>query len=135
MKKTLDGGPYIMEIIRGHCVIGRYARRIDLGHLANDFCRSCGDEEENKTVLHLLCTWSALWRKKYLVLTAWRIFIGGYEWFLNVWQSVNLWHHNGLCLRPKCMRSWLHQGDSHFYLPTLASFMAIRQFPSNLKRF
>ena len=31
----------------------------------NDFCRSCGDEEDDETIICLLCTWPALgWRKK-----------------------------------------------------------------------
>ena len=31
-------------------------RKIGLGHLVRDFCRNCRDEEENKTLPHLLCT-------------------------------------------------------------------------------
>ena len=44
-------------VITGHCIIGTL---IGIGHLANDFCRSCGDEEKDETILHLLCTWPAL---------------------------------------------------------------------------
>ena len=36
----------VMRIIRQHCIIGTHARRIGPGNLANDFCNSCGDEEE-----------------------------------------------------------------------------------------
>ena len=35
----------IVGVITGHCIMGTHARRIDLGHLANDFCRSCRDVE------------------------------------------------------------------------------------------
>lgn len=42
--------------------MGTRGRRISLGHLANDFCRSCGNE--CKIVLRLLCTCSALDRRR-----------------------------------------------------------------------
>ena len=40
--------------------MGKHVRRIGLGHLANDFCRNCRDEEEDETVPHLLGTCPAL---------------------------------------------------------------------------
>ena len=39
-----------------------------LENLATDFCRCCGDEEEDETILHLLCTRPAHgWRRKRLL--------------------------------------------------------------------
>ena len=43
-----------------------HSRRIGLGHLANVFCRGCGDEEEDEdeAALHLLCLSPALgWKR------------------------------------------------------------------------
>ena len=45
-------------------VITAHARRIGLGHLANDFCRSCRDVEEEETVPHLLGTCPAPYQRK-----------------------------------------------------------------------
>ena len=42
----------VIRVITGHCIIGTHTRRIDLGHIANDFHGNCGDEEEDKTILH-----------------------------------------------------------------------------------
>ena len=44
----------VVGVIKGHCIMGTHARLIGLGHLANDFCRSYRDEEEEKTVTQLL---------------------------------------------------------------------------------
>ena len=46
----------------------KHARCIGLVHLANNFCRSCRDEEEEEAVPHVLGTKPALcqMRKKYL---------------------------------------------------------------------
>ena len=49
-------------VITGHCIMGLHARRIGLGHLVNDFCRSCRDKEEKESVIHLLDTEE--WRMK-----------------------------------------------------------------------
>ena len=54
----------VVGVITGHYSIGTHERRIGLGHLGNYFCRSCVDEEENETVLYLLCTCPALGRRK-----------------------------------------------------------------------
>ena len=45
-----------------------YANCIGLGHLANNFCRSCRDEEEEETFPHWLGTYPTLCqrRRKYL---------------------------------------------------------------------
>ena len=50
----------VVGVITGHWIMGTHARRIGPGHLANDFCRSCRDEEEEETVPHLLGTCPAL---------------------------------------------------------------------------
>lgn len=49
-------------MILGNITTGLCTMRIDidLGHLENDFCRNCRDEEEEKTVLYLLVTCLAL---------------------------------------------------------------------------
>ncbi|GBP05118.1 hypothetical protein EVAR_72432_1 [Eumeta japonica] len=47
-----------VSVITGHCTFGNHARRLGLPY--NDFCRSCHDEEEEETVLHLLGTCRAL---------------------------------------------------------------------------
>ena len=60
----------VICVITGNCIIRMHASRIDLGYLANDFCRSCGDEEEDETVLYLLCTCAALDRKRMSHLVA-----------------------------------------------------------------
>ena len=50
--------------ITGHLIIGTHATRIGLEHFLNEFCKSCGDEEEDKTLLHLLCTCPVLDRRR-----------------------------------------------------------------------
>ena len=55
-------------VITGHCLIGKHATR--LGLFANDFCRSCMDEEEEETIPHLLCFCPALSRRRKLHLGA-----------------------------------------------------------------
>ena len=47
-----------------HCIIRKLARRFGLGRLANDFCRSCGDGEKAKAILHLLNACPALDRRR-----------------------------------------------------------------------
>jgi len=54
----------IVGVITGHCILGAHAKKIGLGHLTNDFCRSCRDEEEEETIIHLLCTCPALSRNR-----------------------------------------------------------------------
>ena len=51
----------VIGVITGHCIVATHARRV--GNLANDFCRIYGDEEENETILHILCTCPALGRR------------------------------------------------------------------------
>ena len=48
----------VVSAVTGHCLIGEHARR--LRSLSNDFCRSCGDEEKEESVEHLLCKCPAL---------------------------------------------------------------------------
>ena len=43
-----------------HCITCMHVRRIDLLQLANDFCKSCNDEKEEETLLHLVGTCSVL---------------------------------------------------------------------------
>ena len=54
----------VFGVITGHCIMGTQARRIGLENLANDFCRSCSDEEEEKTATHLLGACSALCQRR-----------------------------------------------------------------------
>lgn len=54
--KTLIG------VSTGHCMIGSFAQKIQ--RPANDFCRSCRDEEEVESVQHLLCHCPALQGKR-----------------------------------------------------------------------
>ncbi|KAL7726428.1 hypothetical protein ACLKA6_004568 [Drosophila palustris] len=49
-------------VLTGHCHIGRMAQRY--GGPYQDFCRSCGDEEEMESVQHLLCDCPALQRRR-----------------------------------------------------------------------
>ena len=44
----------VMVVITGHCVMGTHVEHITLGYLANEFYRSCRDEEREETVPHLL---------------------------------------------------------------------------------
>ncbi len=62
-KISMAGG-----VITGHCLIGRHASR--LGFSSHDYCRSCEDEEEEETVLHLLCTCPRLARNRLKFLGA-----------------------------------------------------------------
>ena len=39
----------VVGVIMEHCIMTSHVRRSGLGHLANDFCRSCRDEEEQET--------------------------------------------------------------------------------------
>ena len=41
-----------------------YEAYIGLGHLANNFYTSCGDEQEFEVILLLLCTYPALGRRR-----------------------------------------------------------------------
>ena len=47
------------DVVTGHCIMSRHERLIGFGHLVNDFCKSCNDEE--RTLPHLLGTCPALW--------------------------------------------------------------------------
>ena len=40
-------------LVMGHCHFGRRAKRLDIA--INDFCRSCGSEDEKETFFHLMC--------------------------------------------------------------------------------
>ena len=51
-------------VIKGHCIMHVHARRIGLGHLANDFCKSCRDEEKEETVTHQLDTCLVLCQRR-----------------------------------------------------------------------
>ena len=51
-----------ISVLSCQCLIGRHAYR--LGVPFHDFCRSCGSEEEEETVLHLLCHCPALSRAR-----------------------------------------------------------------------
>ena len=48
----------VVAVVTGHCLIGEHAWRLRVS--SNDFCRSCGDEEEEGSVEHLLCRYPAL---------------------------------------------------------------------------
>ena len=60
----------IIGVITGHCIIGPHARRIGLVYLANDFCRSCGDDKKNEIIFRLLCTCPAIGRRRKAYLSA-----------------------------------------------------------------
>ena len=49
---------------RSHTLIGTHSKVMDLWHLTYDFCRSCRDEEEKESVLHLLGTCPAPSKKR-----------------------------------------------------------------------
>lgn len=49
-KRTIS---IIIGVLTGHCLIGRMAER--MGFSVTDYCRSCGDEEEEETIEHFLC--------------------------------------------------------------------------------
>ena len=42
----------VISFITGHYTIGTHANHIGLEYLANDFCRICGDEDEDETILN-----------------------------------------------------------------------------------
>ena len=71
------------ELLRGYYVaLGTHARCIGLKQLANDFCRSCGDEEEDKTILHLLCPYQEeLDALSCIDIGSLSRFIGSSKWF------------------------------------------------------
>ena len=48
----------LVGVITGHCGIGNMAKRLWI--LANDYCRSCKDEEEIESITHLLCECPAI---------------------------------------------------------------------------
>ena len=48
----------IVGVITGHCVIGKHSSR--LGVISHDYCRICNDEEEEETILYLLCSCPSL---------------------------------------------------------------------------
>ena len=127
----------VIEVITGHCIKATNARCIGLGNHENNFCKSCGNEEEDEATLHILCICPALDKKgKRYLSRHLGILHGGSRWTVmrGYWQSallhrklrmvlgigenVKLWHHYGPCMRPKCVRLWLLRGDSHFYLST-----------------
>ena len=54
----------VVGVITDHTLIGTHSKVMGLGHLTNDFCRSCRDEEEEESVLHLLGTCPALSKKR-----------------------------------------------------------------------
>ena len=56
------------SVLTGHCALGKHAERLGLPF--NDYCRSCGSEEEEETVLHLMCQCPALARKRLTTLGA-----------------------------------------------------------------
>ena len=80
-----------------HCIMGTHARCIGLGHLANNFCRSCSDGEQEVTVPHLLGTCPELCQRKIKYMGTYYVddleelsgidigslnrFIGSSEWF------------------------------------------------------
>ena len=54
LKLQRDVVSVVGGVFTGHCIMGKHARRIDLGRLANNFCRCCRGEEEEETVPHVL---------------------------------------------------------------------------------
>ena len=52
--------------ITGHCLIGAMATR--MGAVGNDLCRSCGDEEAQESIEHLLCECPALQERRLATL-------------------------------------------------------------------
>jgi ribonuclease HI len=56
----------IVGILTGHCILGEHARRMGLQY--NDFCRSCGEVEEEESVPHFLCFCPALSHSRNLFL-------------------------------------------------------------------
>ena len=54
----------VVGVITGHCIMGAHMRYIGLGHLANDFCKNCRDEEEEETASQLLGTYPTLCQRR-----------------------------------------------------------------------
>ena len=54
LKLQRDALSVAVGVFRAHCIMGKHARRIGLGHFANAICRRSRDEEEEETVTHLL---------------------------------------------------------------------------------
>ena len=54
----------VVDVITGYRVMGTHARRIDLEHFANDFCRSYRDEAKRR--LSISCLALCQRRKKYM---------------------------------------------------------------------
>ena len=52
----------IVSVVTGHCLIGRHAERLNVA--TSDLCRTCGDEEEEVSIKHLLCTCPRLWKER-----------------------------------------------------------------------
>lgn len=57
----------LIGAITGHWLGGTHAERMGIIN-RNDFCRSCRDEEEVETMVHLFCQCPALSRKRFLIL-------------------------------------------------------------------
>lgn len=47
-------------MLTGHCLVGRHTERLEAS--SNDLCQSCKTEEEEETVVHLICQCPALAR-------------------------------------------------------------------------
>ena len=109
----------VIVVITWHCIIGTHAIAcIGLGHLVNDFYIICGDEEKYEIILHLLCTSPALGRERGTWVPAMMIQMNFNAWMVpEIGENVKLQYYND-CVRPKCVRSCLHWGDSLFYIPT-----------------
>lgn len=58
----------LVGVITGHCPIGTMATR--LGVPSNEFCRSCRDERETESIVHLLCECPALKERRLACLGA-----------------------------------------------------------------
>ena len=54
----------VLGVVMGYCIMSVHARPIGLGNLADDFCRSCKNEEEKGTILLLLGTCPALCQRR-----------------------------------------------------------------------
>lgn len=50
----------LIGILTQHLIVGTHVKRMGRGYLVKDFCRSCMDEVEEETVLHLLDAWTQL---------------------------------------------------------------------------
>ena len=56
----------LVGVVTGHCLIGVMAAR--MGVDSNDLCRSCGDEEAQESIEHLLCECPALQERRLATL-------------------------------------------------------------------